>query len=114
MCIRDSRSGVVDWVIAGGESGPHARPMHSEWARDIRDQCEAAGVPFHFKQWGEWLPIDHALPEHDGAIESGVWRGEQNDPNDLPMLTLRVGKKRAGRVLDDRTHDGLPVVKSVH
>lgn len=108
------RSGVVDWVIAGGESGPHARPMHSQWARDIRDQCESAGVPFHFKQWGEWLPIDHAFPEHDGEIESGVWRGEQNDPNDLPMLTLRVGKKRAGRVLDDRTHDGFPVVKSVH
>lgn len=104
----------IDWVIAGGESGHHARPMHPDWARDIRDQCEAASVPFHFKQWGEWLPIDHALPEHYGAMGADVWRGEKNDPNDLPMLTLRVGKKQAGRVLDDRTHDGLPVVKSVH
>lgn len=109
-----SNFGGIDWVIAGGESGPHARPSHPSWFRSIRDQCQSANVPFHFKQWGEWLPIDHASPEHDGAIESGVWRGEKNDPNDLPMLTLRVGKKRAGRVLDDRTHDGFPVVKSVH
>ena len=42
----------VDWVIVGGESGPGARPMQADWARDIRDQCAAAGVPFHFKQWG--------------------------------------------------------------
>ena len=46
----------VDWVIVGGESGPGARPMHPEWARSLRDQCEAAGVPFLFKQWGEWAP----------------------------------------------------------
>jgi protein gp37 len=50
------RSGI-DWVIAGGESGPGARPMHPEWARSLRDQCAAAGVPFFFKQWGEWRPI---------------------------------------------------------
>jgi protein gp37 len=42
----------VDWVIAGGESGPGARPMHPDWARSLRDQCAAAGVPFLFKQWG--------------------------------------------------------------
>ena len=42
----------IDWVIVGGESGPGARPMQADWARDIRDQCQAAGVPFHFKQWG--------------------------------------------------------------
>jgi len=45
----------LDWVICGGESGPNARPMHPEWARSLRDQCQAAGVPFHFKQWGEGL-----------------------------------------------------------
>lgn len=44
--------GKIDWVIVGGESGPGARPMKAEWARDIRDQCVAAGVPFFFKQWG--------------------------------------------------------------
>jgi protein gp37 len=48
--------GRIDWVIAGGESGPGARPMHPDWSRSLRDQCAAAGVPFLFKQWGEWLP----------------------------------------------------------
>lgn len=42
----------INWVIVGGESGHHARPMDPEWARDIRDQCRAALVPFFFKQWG--------------------------------------------------------------
>lgn len=42
----------IDWVIAGGESGPGARPMEADWARGIRDQCVAAGTPFFFKQWG--------------------------------------------------------------
>jgi Protein of unknown function (DUF5131) len=44
----------LDWVIVGGESGPDARPIHPEWARSLRDQCVTAGVPFFFKQWGEW------------------------------------------------------------
>lgn len=75
----------VDWVVAGGESGPGARPMHPDWARSLRDQCAAAGVPFLFKQWGEWLPISQqhedftnrlyrsnrkaALHESQGAID---------------------------------------------
>jgi protein gp37 len=46
----------LDWVIVGGESGPGARPMHPDWVRSLRDQCQAAGVPFHFKQWGAWGP----------------------------------------------------------
>ena len=49
-------SNAIDWVITGGESGPHARPMHPDWARSLRDQCQAAGVAFHFKQWGRNLP----------------------------------------------------------
>src|SRR5690606_32471020 len=47
----------LDWIIVGGESGPGARPMHPAWARWLRDQCEAAGVPFFFKQWGEHVPV---------------------------------------------------------
>ncbi|WP_237480768.1 DUF5131 family protein [Lichenibacterium dinghuense] len=47
----------LDWVVVGGESGPDARPMHPDWARTLRDQCAAAGVPFLFKQWGAWKPI---------------------------------------------------------
>lgn len=74
----------IDWVITGGESGPNARPCKPEWFRSLRDQAEAAGVAFHFKQWGEF------------------------DVNEN-----RVGVKVAGRELDGRTHDGLPRVASV-
>jgi len=48
----------LDWVIVGGESGPGARPMHPDWARGLRDQCQEIGIPFHFKQWGAWWPDD--------------------------------------------------------
>jgi protein gp37 len=46
----------IDWVIAGGESGPRARPIHLEWVREIRDQCQAQNVAFFFKQWGGLRP----------------------------------------------------------
>lgn len=46
----------ISWVIVGGESGPHARSLRSEWVREIRDQCRGAGVPFFFKQWGGYTP----------------------------------------------------------
>lgn len=48
---------IANWIVVGGESGSGARPMHPDWARSLRDQCVAAGVPFFFKQWGEWKPI---------------------------------------------------------
>lgn len=57
----------IDWVIVGGESGPHARPMHPDWARSLRDQCVAAGVAFHFKQWGEWKPLGQTALGEDEA-----------------------------------------------
>ncbi|HJX37052.1 MAG TPA: DUF5131 family protein, partial [Anaerolineae bacterium] len=44
--------GDIDWVIVGGESGPNARPMKKAWVIDIKEQCESAGIPFFFKQWG--------------------------------------------------------------
>lgn len=56
----------LDWVIVGGESGPGARPMHPQWVRSLRDQCQAAGVPFFFKQWGEWEPMMSAESWIDG------------------------------------------------
>lgn len=46
----------LDWIICGGETGPGARPMHPDWVRSLRDQCQAAGVPFFFKSWGDWAP----------------------------------------------------------
>lgn len=63
----------LDWVIVGGESGAGARPMHPDWARSLRGQCAAAGVPFLFKQWGEWKPINQMPePEHGALYQSAV------------------------------------------
>jgi protein gp37 len=99
----------IHWVIVGGESGPGARPMHPDWARSIRDQCGAAGVPFFFKQWGAWMPavditdgtgLYYRVPVPDGAhhmFEDGV-----------KMCRPRGGKKATGRVLDGRTWDETP------
>lgn len=67
------------WVITGGESGHHARQANPNWYRSLRDQCQGAGVPFFFKQWGEY--------------DAGL---------------VKIGKKAAGRVLDGRTWDELP------
>ena len=103
----------LGWVIVGGESGSKARPMHPDWARKLRDQCVAAGVPFFFKQWGEWLPEDHAhvLPDNvQGAILSGkgppgrvsVWNGQNR------ATVFRVGKATAGRLLDGCTWNEVP------
>jgi protein gp37 len=88
----------LDWVIAGGESGPDARPMHPAWARSLRDQCEQAGVPFLFKQWGEWVPPDQ-VPESSWSKHHDYVEGE---------YMMRPGKKKAGRMLDGRTWDGVP------
>lgn len=77
----------IAWVIAGGESGAGARPMEPAWVRDVRDQCDAAAVPFFFKQWGAWAPVD----QHGDAMR-------------------RLGKRAAGRVLDGRTWDEMPTV----
>lgn len=88
----------LDWVVAGGESGPGARPMHPDWLRSLRDQCAAAGVPFLFKQWGEWAPYDRS--RNDGAALA--------TPNALDEPLQRFGKKRAGRILDGAMHDGYP------
>jgi len=106
----------LDWVIVGGESGHHARPMHPQWVRDIRDQCAAAGVPFLFKQWGEFLPaganeVDPSLP--DVPATRLFWSdGSAYAPEDGQRggvdLCARLGKAKAGRELDGRTHDGFP------
>lgn len=95
----------LDWVVAGGESGPRARPMHPDWARSLRDQCVAAGVPFLFKQWGAWSPIafdDLASEEQESEELSGKIDGF----DDQPMR--RTGKKASGRALDGRTWDQYP------
>lgn len=76
----------IDWIVAGGESGPGARPMHPDWVRSLRDQCAAAGVPFFFKQWGNFRPTSDVNGEY----------------------MQRASKKEAGRLLDGKLHDEMP------
>lgn len=84
----------LDWVICGGETGPGARPMQPEWAKSLLDQCVDAGVPFFFKQWGEWfVPVDY---------------------NACLTTPLKVGKKKAGRLLDGREWNEYPEVANAN
>jgi len=92
----------IDWVICGGESGPAARPMHPDWARSVRDQCQAAGVPFFFKQWGEWACVEPSTPEKFPCTEKLVSSGNNH------AWMRRVGKRAAGRMLDGRTWKEFP------
>jgi protein gp37 len=121
--------GKIDWVIAGGESGPGARPSHPNWFRQLRDHCAKAGVPFHFKQWGEWLPftiysngnLDPTIPADGFDLKKlRRWRDDggftpiaPEEPVNVAMapgiLATKVGKHRAGRLLDGVIHDGSPV-----
>lgn len=103
----------LDWVIAGGESGPGARPSHPDWFRSLRDQCEAAGVPFLFKQWGDWLPIEPPWMRDDvpPLKPNERWlnlAGGHGFHGEEVWRMRRVGKKAAGRMLDGVTHDGFP------
>jgi protein gp37 len=115
----------LDWVIVGGESGRSARPMHPQWARDICDQCEAAGVPFFFKQWGEWAPglwSGAGDPAHFNPFDTSIdipdlsrhdaWANRVHwfDPDSAPdgLGALKLGKKIAGRRLGGVEHNGFP------
>jgi protein gp37 len=82
-------------VILGGETGPGARPVHPDWVRSVRDQCEAAGVPFFFKQWGAF-GINYLMDDDMRMIPGSEW--------------MDKGVKPSGRLLDGRTHDDLPWV----
>jgi protein gp37 len=131
-------AGLLDGVIVGGESGLNARPMHPDWVRPIRDQCEAASVPFFFKQWGEWalapwklerLPSEtdddyksrseaiaatHGFApwepwDHINLLDHKSWSIERDSQEPRPHVGMRrAGKRAAGRVLDGRTWDQMP------
>jgi protein gp37 len=92
----------LDWVVVGGESGPKARPMHPDWARSLRDQCVDAGVPFLFKQWGEFLPC--GMPTDQPHDTNRSPPGGEVDGHRF----VRIGKRAAGRLLDSRTWDEYP------
>ncbi len=101
-------SDVLQWCVVGGESGPGARPMHPDWVRSLRDQCVDAGVPFLFKQWGEFVP---AYPPHGFDAEGLHPDDYKAGYEDIGVLQAikKVGKKAAGRQLDGRTWDQYPV-----
>jgi protein gp37 len=120
----------IHWVIVGGESGPGARPMHSGWVRTLRDQCTAAGVSFHFKQWGEWArgddrdewpeskPLECVKPDGSvswfaGDADGGSVNWSSNyEEGDEPIS--KATKERAGRLLDGYEWDEVPNVKGSH
>jgi protein gp37 len=93
--------GGINWVVCGGESGANARPMHPDWARSLRDQCQAAGVPFFFKQWGQWLPVGQGMWSPGEAKAYAAW-------NWMNCEMVKVGKKAAGRQLDGREWNEFP------
>lgn len=102
-----------DWLVVGGESGPGARPMHPAWARSLRDQCVAAAVPYFFKQWGAWLPLDQLA--NDDVNSSGedsshvhLWPGSRFPGIAKNGDCVRIGKRAAGRHLDGREWNEMP------
>jgi len=103
-----ARGTRIHWVIAGGESGPDARPMHPAWPRDLRDQCAAHDAAFFLKQWGAWAPADAV--ERPGATVLVQPDGERvDDPTRADVARMaRAGKQRSGRTMDGRTWDERP------
>jgi protein gp37 len=98
----------IDWVICGGESGPNARPMHPDWARNLRDQCQAAGVPFFFKQWGEWIEDDNDLSLSQQLPSNKRLLLNNGNGRYVPMA--RIGKYQAGDYLDGKQYHEFPEV----
>lgn len=130
----------IDLVIVGGESivgsdkDNDARPMHPHWVRDLRDECEEAGVEWNFKQWGQWLPwleFQRAGVEDDTEqtrFRTVIWQdrwvdcgypiwcdmrdnygGGAESPQDPDQIMGSVGKKASGRLFDGKTYDSFPV-----
>lgn len=97
----------INWVICGGESGHNTRPMHPDWPRSLRDQCQAADVPFFFKQWGEWAPW--TVDDRHGVF--GDPSCAVNYKFEDGSFSLKIGKAAAGRLLDGREWNEMPVVE---
>lgn len=95
-----------DWVIAGGESGRNARPMHPDWVRGLRDQCQAAGVAFFFKQWGEW----HPEASSNWCMEKGKYRYGAVDG----LTILRDGRVAVRNSKDDPAGRGIIVNQTAY
>jgi protein gp37 len=90
----------IDWVIAGGESGSNSRPMHPDWATGLLRQCQRVKVPFHFKQWGHWVPVELRKQTPNATLLTIT--------DERPVRMIRMNKKLAGRILEGTTWDGVP------
>jgi protein gp37 len=99
----------IDWLIAGGESGKKARPMHPQWARDLRDLCRDSGTAFFFKQWGSWVPVEFDSPMSVTVSGDLVPSARAVGVPGAPMPIKRMSKADAGRLLDGRTWDEMPI-----
>ncbi len=99
--VKAGESSPIQWVIAGGESGAKSRPMHPDWPRALRDFSHAHDIAFHFKQWGHWVPAE-MVREQEARAQLLQLDGA------TPVSMTPLGKKVAGRLLDGKTHDGLP------
>ncbi|PHR61320.1 MAG: hypothetical protein COA47_05920 [Robiginitomaculum sp.] len=116
-CYTEDRT-RLNWVICGGESGKDARAMHPDWARSLRDLCQDAGVPFFFKQWGEWVPASHIPPELDvDDLDLGEFHDGCNfilgcdcSAGDKGSLMFKIGKKDEFNLLDGRVWADMPEV----
>jgi protein gp37 len=105
---------MIDWLICGGESGSNARPMHPDWARSLRDQCQDTGTPFFFKQWGEWSAeaptikrgVDFIHTRRDGKPYV------EGDCTFCYQTMYRFGRI-SGRLLDGREWNEMPEVNHV-
>ncbi len=103
----------LDWVICGGEFGPKARPMHPDWAQAVRDQCAETDTPFFFKGWGEWSPVPlGGFKGRTGCLwPDGEWIEGPivlTMRKDVARVMVKVGKKRAGRLLDGSEYSQWP------
>jgi protein gp37 len=96
---------MVNWVIAGGESGHQSRPMHPEWLTSLRDQCADVGIRFHFKQWGNWRPVSDR--QVNGHVSKTIFLSNGNK-----IQIANLGKKAAGRKLQGATWDQFPVISA--
>ena len=102
----------IDWVICGGESGPHARPMHPDWVRGLHNQCAEAGVPFFFKQWGEWLGYGASGYPDPESCNDGLPRAPSAE-FEFPdgEIVFHVGRATSGDRIDGVQHHAWPEVK---
>ena len=91
----------LSWVVVGGETGPHARPMNPVWVRSIRNQCVAAGKPFFFKSWGEWAPVEQVK---EIADTDHITRLDNADH----VRYIRLGVRHTGRMIDGKEWNQLP------